>query len=255
VVQSFSNPQTLNRYSYCVNNPLKYTDPSGNVLIAYDEGGNYKSKRSNDVHVTSKTPIVDAVAPVNGGFIITSGLVPVDSWWGKTTNIFDKAVRLFGSAFGVPGSGLSDSPADIGVSGNVVAYHTSSGSTGVVLNLSSSADMKYSVTLNWMANNEQKSLPMKADESYDGINFVRYSNNYKYEAYSTNTLSGTGTTSFLYQPQLNLPFTPNSVTVPNYNNKSVQSMWVTISPQISQSSNPSACISFSRPQYIKVPIK
>ena len=29
VVQSYANPQTLNRYSYCVNNPLKYTDPSG----------------------------------------------------------------------------------------------------------------------------------------------------------------------------------------------------------------------------------
>jgi RHS repeat-associated protein len=29
VVQSFANPQTLNRYSYCVNNPLKYTDPTG----------------------------------------------------------------------------------------------------------------------------------------------------------------------------------------------------------------------------------
>lgn len=29
VVQSFANPQTLNRYSYVVNNPLKYIDPSG----------------------------------------------------------------------------------------------------------------------------------------------------------------------------------------------------------------------------------
>jgi RHS repeat-associated protein len=34
VVQSFSNPQTLNRYSYCVNNPLKYTDPSGSEFDA-----------------------------------------------------------------------------------------------------------------------------------------------------------------------------------------------------------------------------
>jgi RHS repeat-associated protein len=25
-VQSLANPQTLNRYSYCLNNPLKYTD-------------------------------------------------------------------------------------------------------------------------------------------------------------------------------------------------------------------------------------
>jgi RHS repeat-associated protein len=28
-VQDFTNPQSLNRYSYVLNNPLKYTDPSG----------------------------------------------------------------------------------------------------------------------------------------------------------------------------------------------------------------------------------
>jgi RHS repeat-associated protein len=29
VIQSMANPQTLNRYSYVLNNPLKYSDPSG----------------------------------------------------------------------------------------------------------------------------------------------------------------------------------------------------------------------------------
>ena len=29
IVQDITNPQTLNRYSYCLNNPLKYIDPSG----------------------------------------------------------------------------------------------------------------------------------------------------------------------------------------------------------------------------------
>ena len=29
VVQSPTNTQNFNRYSYCLNNPLKYTDPSG----------------------------------------------------------------------------------------------------------------------------------------------------------------------------------------------------------------------------------
>jgi RHS repeat-associated protein len=34
-IQSLGNPQCLNRYSYCLNNPLKYTDPSGlSVKIA-----------------------------------------------------------------------------------------------------------------------------------------------------------------------------------------------------------------------------
>ena len=31
IVQSPANPQTLNRYTYCLNNPLKYIDPSGHV--------------------------------------------------------------------------------------------------------------------------------------------------------------------------------------------------------------------------------
>jgi RHS repeat-associated protein len=32
LVQSLLNPQCLNRYSYCINNPLKYIDPSGNAF-------------------------------------------------------------------------------------------------------------------------------------------------------------------------------------------------------------------------------
>jgi RHS repeat-associated protein len=36
IVQAPDNPQTLNRYSYAVNNPLVYTDPSGNIFIIDD---------------------------------------------------------------------------------------------------------------------------------------------------------------------------------------------------------------------------
>jgi RHS repeat-associated protein len=38
IVPSPANPQSFNRYSYCLNNPLKYTDPSGHLV--YDENGN-----------------------------------------------------------------------------------------------------------------------------------------------------------------------------------------------------------------------
>ncbi|MGI2336859.1 MAG: RHS repeat-associated core domain-containing protein [Dehalogenimonas sp.] len=41
IVQNFTNPQTLNRYSYTINNPLKYTDPSGHMWISDDGGGAY----------------------------------------------------------------------------------------------------------------------------------------------------------------------------------------------------------------------
>jgi RHS repeat-associated protein len=32
IVPNPANPQSFNRYSYCLNNPLKYTDPSGHVV-------------------------------------------------------------------------------------------------------------------------------------------------------------------------------------------------------------------------------
>jgi hypothetical protein len=32
-----TNPQALNRYSYCLNNPLKYTDPTGNIVSCGDD--------------------------------------------------------------------------------------------------------------------------------------------------------------------------------------------------------------------------
>jgi len=43
-VQAPGNSQSFNRYSYCLNNPLKYTDPSGNffwipVVVAVAVGG------------------------------------------------------------------------------------------------------------------------------------------------------------------------------------------------------------------------
>jgi RHS repeat-associated protein len=38
VIPNPANPQCFNRYSYCLNNPLRYTDPSGHLV--YDEDGN-----------------------------------------------------------------------------------------------------------------------------------------------------------------------------------------------------------------------
>ena len=35
-VQNATNPQNFNRYSYCLNNPLKYTDPTGEVFVLDD---------------------------------------------------------------------------------------------------------------------------------------------------------------------------------------------------------------------------
>jgi pyocin large subunit-like protein len=37
IVPGYANPQSLNRYSYVTNNPLRYTDPTGHMMVE-DEG-------------------------------------------------------------------------------------------------------------------------------------------------------------------------------------------------------------------------
>jgi hypothetical protein len=37
-VQDYNNPQTLNRYNYCVGNPVKYNDPDGHFNVSSDDG-------------------------------------------------------------------------------------------------------------------------------------------------------------------------------------------------------------------------
>jgi RHS repeat-associated protein len=41
IVSNPANPQSLNRYSYCLNNPLKYTDPSGHEYTEADQMQEY----------------------------------------------------------------------------------------------------------------------------------------------------------------------------------------------------------------------
>jgi RHS repeat-associated protein len=43
IVPDYTNPQSLNRYAYALNNPLRYTDPTGHdPLITFDTDGNIK---------------------------------------------------------------------------------------------------------------------------------------------------------------------------------------------------------------------
>jgi hypothetical protein len=54
IVPSYGNPQTLNRYAYTRNNPIRYTDPSGHDVCneegyCFGNGGNkYRSKARTD---------------------------------------------------------------------------------------------------------------------------------------------------------------------------------------------------------------
>ncbi len=86
VIQDLSNPQSYNRYSYCVNNPLRYTDPTGKDYIG-DVGGmfvGYYQAAAGLVTgtafmvahpITTAQGIGTAVAhPINTGSAIASGI-------------------------------------------------------------------------------------------------------------------------------------------------------------------------------------
>jgi RHS repeat-associated protein len=58
--QDLNNPQTLNRYKYCSNNPLKYTDPSGHdQVIATNSDGSYTIMDGNGKLLANATDIDD----------------------------------------------------------------------------------------------------------------------------------------------------------------------------------------------------
>ena len=48
VVQAPDDTQSFNRYSYCLNNPLRYTDPDGKVIRTIVNGVAYDYKKGND---------------------------------------------------------------------------------------------------------------------------------------------------------------------------------------------------------------
>jgi hypothetical protein len=61
-VPSPANPQSLNRYSYCLNNPLKYTDPSGHDQIIVSTGNDTYEIRDGAGNVLGTASGIDDLA-------------------------------------------------------------------------------------------------------------------------------------------------------------------------------------------------
>ena len=76
LVQSPANPQSLNRYSYCLNNPLSYTDPSGYLSLG----------DLNPINIIdSATGLVGGLFDIGGSLL--GGLF--ESVWDLGVDIFD----------------------------------------------------------------------------------------------------------------------------------------------------------------------
>jgi RHS repeat-associated protein len=86
VVQTPGDPQTLNRYSYCRNNPLVYTDPSGHgfwfvlgiIALGAALGATISSISGGNIGLGALTGAISAAAFMLGGQIIMgAGLATV----------------------------------------------------------------------------------------------------------------------------------------------------------------------------------
>jgi len=56
IVPNPTNPQTLNRYSYVNNNPIRYTDPTGHYAANSSNGGGYSCADSDDCGAKANDP-------------------------------------------------------------------------------------------------------------------------------------------------------------------------------------------------------
>jgi RHS repeat-associated protein len=83
-----SDPQSLNRYSYCRNNPHKYTDPTGHIFETLIDLGSaylsYREWKENPSAWNTAMLAVDVAA-------VVVPFVPAVGWIGKADDIGDAA--------------------------------------------------------------------------------------------------------------------------------------------------------------------
>jgi RHS repeat-associated protein len=91
------NPQNLNRYSYCLNNPLKYTDPSGNDQVITTIGEDIWEIRDGAGNFLGTASGIDDLAQKMNEYSIQSQDValPLGAW---VTTVFKILVSAHGDA-------------------------------------------------------------------------------------------------------------------------------------------------------------
>jgi RHS repeat-associated protein len=186
-----ANPQSLNRYSYALNNPLRYVDPTGHIEInwgtniytgqpnlpppeAFGPGGYYGPMTGSDstggpvLNAYPPTLVLDASNSNSGTFTVSQGIIPSSSTFAKVFNVFWMVI----SAWAVQSNYWpTDSPRSTGmdtpttvvqVDIYVAVYHDSEGNTYVTAYVHSSAQVPLAASASWTCTNHSGgSMPLR----------------------------------------------------------------------------------------------
>jgi RHS repeat-associated protein len=177
----FSNPQSWNRYSYALNNPLNFMDPSG--LCTEEVNGDYYSNGD------SECPATPAPAPLDIGYTIYA--TAYDFYDSSITGLW-LFLDTFASLGGFPGLGFSPALGATGSAGpgscsaNVSSFVTSNLPAAQTL----AASLKNGVT-------PAEVLAVAGNETGFGGGFAKYGNYFG--------LHGSGPSGTYYTTQNHTP--------------------------------------------------
>jgi hypothetical protein len=108
IVPNPYNPQSLNRYSYALNNPIRYNDPSGHCA---GPGNVWIPNGTSYCTTSTRTSIINAIM---GGLgpekileIAGVELYNISSW--SSTNVYDAASAVLNSGYSLLGAGAGTS--------------------------------------------------------------------------------------------------------------------------------------------------
>ncbi|MCQ2975739.1 MAG: RHS repeat-associated core domain-containing protein [Bacteroidales bacterium] len=103
-IQDPEYSQNFNRYSYCLNNPLKYTDPSGEKWWHWALGAFLLDPITTSITAcatataaigTYSTVVATGLIPFQG--TLTAATIPSKNYWGKVKNAWNIDLGLFKS--------------------------------------------------------------------------------------------------------------------------------------------------------------
>jgi hypothetical protein len=143
IVPSYTNPQNLNRFSYTVNNPLRYTDPTGHFTCSSDKTSDDYCPGSSTSNGTSPTgnsgggndggneddtgPITDIILGLPGSDQFYSNVSTAFDFLAWLTDLYAAGIVTYGAIYGAGltspfiAAGLPEVPVLTGLAGAAIA--------------------------------------------------------------------------------------------------------------------------------------